>query len=78
MCAPSNAAVDEMVLRVLQHGLIDGKGSGFTPTIVRAGVAARMHPDVASVSIDALVTKELDGNDADFLEVLSLGNSNSA
>ena len=28
VCAPSNAALDELVLRVLQHGLLDGQVSG--------------------------------------------------
>jgi AAA domain len=72
VCAPSNAAVDEMVLRVMQQGLVDGKGNGFVPAIVRAGVAARTHPAVAGVTLDALVAKEVEGNEADYQAVRSL------
>lgn len=72
MCAPSNAAVDEIVLRVLQQGLLDGRARPVKPVIVRAGVAARMHPSVMEVSLDSLVTKRLNGNEGDFHEVCQL------
>jgi hypothetical protein len=68
VCAPSNAALDEIVLRVLRHGLLDAGGHKITPTIVRAGVAARMHASVSAVTLDVL-TKQMAGESADFHEV---------
>jgi hypothetical protein len=72
VCAPSNAAVDEIVLRVLRQGLLDGQAQAFVPTIVRAGVAKRTHLSVAKVTLDALVNKALDGREADYQEVCAL------
>jgi len=46
ICAPSNGAVDEVLVRLLQPqaggGLINSKGQAFTPTLVRIG---QMNPD---------------------------------
>lgn len=69
VCAPSNAAVDEIVLRVIQQGLLDGRAKPVNPVIVRAGVATRMHPSVMAVSLDSLITKRLDGKEGDVHEV---------
>lgn len=69
VCAPSNAAIDEIVLRVLRKGLLDGKAQPYKPAIVRAGVTARMAPQVAEVTLDALVAKELGDGPSDYQEV---------
>lgn len=53
VCAPSNSALDEIVLRLLQDGLLDASGSMYTPSLVRVGV--RPHPSVRAVTMDALV-----------------------
>lgn len=55
VCAPSNAALDEIVLRVLRNGLLSGAGVKVMPNIVRAGVSARMHASVSGVTLDSLV-----------------------
>ena len=57
VCAPSNAALDEIVLRVLRKGLRDGAGNKVVPNIVRAGVAARMHSSIKTVTLEALVSQ---------------------
>ena len=69
VCAPSNAAVDEIVLRVLRSGLLNGSAKATRPMIVRAGVSARMHASVEEVSLDFLVRKELKGVESAFQEV---------
>ncbi|KAL0727825.1 hypothetical protein Bca4012_023918 [Brassica carinata] len=53
VCAPSNSALDEIVLRLLTTGLRDENAQKDTPNIVRIGVKA--HHSIKSVSIDYLV-----------------------
>ncbi|KAG7542768.1 P-loop containing nucleoside triphosphate hydrolase [Arabidopsis thaliana x Arabidopsis arenosa] len=56
VCAPSNSALDEIVLRLLTTGLRDENAQTYTPKIVRIGLKA--HHSVASVSLDHLVTQK--------------------
>lgn len=37
VCAPSNAAVDNIILKIMEDGFIDGSGSRYNPSIVRIG-----------------------------------------
>ena len=57
VCAPSNSALDEIVLRIIQNGLIDGSGSTYSPTVVRVGVS--VHRSVQSVSMEELVKQRV-------------------
>lgn len=57
VAAPSNAALDEIVLRLLATGLRDAAGDSYSPSIVRAGLNA--HHSVAAVTMDALVTQRM-------------------
>ena len=57
MCAPSNSALDEIVLRLISSGLLDKDGHVFTPNIVRVGV--NIHHSVQSVALDNLVQVRL-------------------
>jgi hypothetical protein len=61
VCAPSNAALDEIVLRVLKFGLRDGAGNKVMPNIVRAGVTTRMHASIAEVTLEHLVSQAIGG-----------------
>jgi senataxin len=56
VCAPSNSALDEIVLRLLSSGLRDENAQTYTPKIVRIGLKA--HHSVASVSLDHLVAQK--------------------
>ncbi|WZZ23102.1 hypothetical protein YC2023_124489 [Brassica napus] len=56
VCAPSNSALDEIVLRLLTTGLRDENAQTYTPKIVRIGV--RAHHSVMSVSLDHLVAQK--------------------
>ena len=38
VCAPSNAAVDNVILKIMEDGFIDGNGSRYNPSIIRVGV----------------------------------------
>jgi senataxin len=37
VCAPSNAAVDNVILKIMEDGFIDGNGMRYNPSIVRIG-----------------------------------------
>ncbi|KAL9184080.1 hypothetical protein ACHAXT_002166 [Thalassiosira profunda] len=37
VCAPSNAAVDNVILKIMEDGFVDGNGCRYNPTIVRIG-----------------------------------------
>ena len=57
VCAPSNSALDEIVLRIMQSGLLGPSGSPYSPTLVRVGV--NVHHSVESVSMEALVRERV-------------------
>eukprot|EP00536_Pseudo-nitzschia_multiseries_P000276 jgi/Psemu1/178458/e_gw1.4.295.1 len=52
VCAPSNAAVDNVILKIMEDGFIDGRGQRYNPSITRIGVGQS-----ASVKDVALETK---------------------
>ena len=54
LCAPSNAAVDEIVLR-LKAGIFDAKGERYIPKIVRMGMSDAINNNVRDVTLDALL-----------------------
>ncbi len=54
VCAPSNAAIDEVTKR-LKVGVPLGRGHIFKPKIVRIGAEASMNAAVVDVGLDALV-----------------------
>ncbi|KAK2400622.1 P-loop containing nucleoside triphosphate hydrolase superfamily protein [Trifolium repens] len=56
VCAPSNSALDEIVLRVLNGGIRDENNGIYTPNIVRIGLKA--HHSIKAVSLDELVKKK--------------------
>jgi hypothetical protein len=60
VCAPSNSALDEIVLRLISAGLTDQDGRVFTPNVVRVGVS--IHHSVQSVALDTLVAQRLGGD----------------
>ncbi|XP_056694647.1 probable helicase MAGATAMA 3 [Spinacia oleracea] len=59
VCAPSNSALDEIVLRVLNTGVRDENDRAYNPKIVRIGLKA--HHSVQAVSMDYLVEQKRAG-----------------
>eukprot|EP00736_Rhodelphis_marinus_P013867 Rmarinus@m.10855 len=58
VCAPSNAAVDEIARRVAKDGLVDGQGCTYYPRVLRVGQGGGA--DSRSVSLDeAVMTRYL-------------------
>jgi len=37
VCAPSNAAVDNIILKIMEDGFIDGRGNRYNPSMIRVG-----------------------------------------
>lgn len=60
LCAPSNAAVDEVAKR-LKDGVYDSEGKRFVPKIVRIGQEHSMNNAVSDLSLDSQVEKLLGG-----------------
>ena len=53
VCAPSNAAVDNIILKIMKNGFVDGQGTRYNPSIVRVGVG--QSDAVQAVSLGAKV-----------------------
>ncbi|CUM48614.1 uncharacterized protein AC631_04849 [Debaryomyces fabryi] len=58
ICAPSNAAVDELVLR-LRKGVKTSKGEFITPRVVRLGRSDAINAAVRDLTLEELVDKQL-------------------
>ncbi|KAH7518206.1 probable helicase MAGATAMA 3 isoform X2 [Ziziphus jujuba] len=63
VCAPSNSALDEIVLRVLNNGVHDENSRSYNPKIVRIGL--KPHHSVRAVSMDNLVKQKHESMEAD-------------
>ena len=61
VCAPSNSALDEIVLRIMQSGLLGPSGASYSPTLVRVGV--NVHHSVEAVSMESLVRERVGATD---------------
>lgn len=62
VCAPSNAAVDNVILKIMEDGFVDGSGKRYNPSIIRVGVGKSMEvKDVALENqVDAILSEHLD------------------
>ena len=58
LCAPSNAAVDEIVIRLI-GGIRNARGERYFPKIVRVGRSDGINPNVRKVTLDELVDARL-------------------
>lgn len=62
ICAPSNAAVGNIILKIMEDGFIDGNGLRYNPVMCRIG--SGQSTAAGDVSLEALVVKVLEeGND---------------
>ncbi|EPS36895.1 hypothetical protein H072_9487 [Dactylellina haptotyla CBS 200.50] len=57
VCAPSNAAVDELVIR-LKEGVVKQSGERFVPSVVRLGRLDVINQAVQDVALETLVEKK--------------------
>ncbi|KAI5809970.1 SEN1 N terminal-domain-containing protein [Peziza echinospora] len=63
VCAPSNAAVDELVIRFME-GIRTSKGENVKPNIVRLGRSEAINAAVRNVTLEELVDARLSGQEA--------------
>ena len=66
ICAPSNAAIDEIILRILKRGLINSEANSFTPNILRLGVTSekKQSEDISMVTLEHILKKGLCNTDS--------------
>ncbi|KAM0712205.1 hypothetical protein Q7P37_011299 [Cladosporium fusiforme] len=64
VCAPSNAAVDELVMR-LKAGVKTKNGKEYPLNVVRIGRSDAINSTVKDVTMDELVAKQLGGSEQD-------------
>ncbi|TDL22217.1 hypothetical protein BD410DRAFT_898486 [Rickenella mellea] len=64
VCAPSNAAIDELAKRLVE-GVRDSNGVRIVPKVVRIGADTSMNISVRDISLDSLVELKLNSKDND-------------
>lgn len=57
ICAPSNAAIDQIIRLVLQKGILDNEGRQTFPSLVRIG--PNYHESLKEVSLEYIMTNEI-------------------
>jgi senataxin len=69
--APSNTAVDNIILRIMEDGFVDGNGGQYFPNILRVGSGSKS-AKVKSVTLEDLIEREVAQTEhgADRLEVV--------
>ena len=72
ICAPSNAAIDEIVRKILEKGLLDSNGNRIEPYLVRIG--PNVDRSLEHVSLDYLVEKEIQSKDIKQEEIQNIKN----
>ncbi|KAJ3025695.1 UNVERIFIED_CONTAM: DEAD-box type RNA helicase [Siphonaria sp. JEL0065] len=75
ICAPSNAACDEIVRR-LKMGILNAQGKEFKPKIVRLGTSDSIGVDIRDLTIENLIKEQL-AVDPEFRKVNQDVNDNS-
>ena len=60
ICAPSNAAIDEIIRKISEKGLLDASGNSYVPTLVRIG--PNYHPSLRMFALEYLIEKEKEAN----------------
>ncbi|EEB08752.1 helicase sen1 [Schizosaccharomyces japonicus yFS275] len=58
ICAPSNAAIDEILLR-LKDGIFDHEGIKFKPKILRVGYSESINPHVKEFTLDEKMQEQM-------------------
>jgi len=74
VCAPSNAGIDNVVLKIMSDKFVDGQGGKYSPNIIRVG-AGTTNPKCESVSlkrkVDAII--ETGSNITKLEQIISAG-----
>ena len=65
VCAPSNAAVDNVIIKVMEEGFRDGNGMRYNPVICRVGSGGSRNDLVRDVTLQGYVDKFLEESSRD-------------
>jgi senataxin len=62
VCAPSNAAVDNIILKIMEDGFIDGQGNRYNPSMIRVGkgISAAVRSVGLETKVDAIFSENMD------------------
>lgn len=62
VCAPSNAAVDNIILKIMEDGFVDGSGQRYNPSMIRVGVgkSAAVRDVALETKVDQILSDNLD------------------
>jgi senataxin len=62
VCAPSNAAVDNIILKIMEDGFIDGQGNRYNPSMIRVGqgISASVRSVGLETKVDAIFSENMD------------------
>ena len=62
VCAPSNAAVDNVILKIMEDGFVDGSGQRYNPSMIRVGVgqSANVRDVALETKVDQILAENLD------------------
>jgi senataxin len=55
VCAPSNVAIDNIILRILSDQFVGGDGNNYMPWLVRIGKGSMQHQEVAKKALSRMV-----------------------
>jgi len=67
VCAPSNAAVDNIILKIMEEGFIDGQGNRYNPSMIRVGVGqgAAVKAVALETKVDTIFSENVDAGRLD-------------
>jgi senataxin len=71
VCAPSNAAVDNIILKIMEDGFVDGSGQRYNPSMIRVGVG--QSASVSPISLENKVNQILTEADIGQVDSAILG-----
>ena len=62
VCAPSNAAIDNIILKIMEDGFIDGRGQRYNPSMIRVGVgqSATVRPVALEDKVETIFSENSD------------------
>jgi len=62
VCAPSNAAIDNIILKIMEDGFIDGRGQRYNPSMIRVGVgqSAAVRPVALEDKVETIFSENSD------------------
>jgi senataxin len=62
VCAPSNAAVDNVILKIFEDGFVDGQGNRYNPSMIRVGVGTgdAVRAVALETKVDSILSEHMD------------------